>query len=145
MKTKRVLLICITIAVLMLAFAGCGSGGDTSGQNTDVQADPVEAEPEVVEQEVTEQIAEAANTEAGVDEFEGSWVGVDDASLFVNITKDGDQYKYEDNDGAYQAAFADGILKVTVAENDTADVYVDKDTGHLVLTYMDSIIEYARK
>lgn len=143
MKVKNVFLIFVIITVLMFAFAGCG-GRDSSDEATDAETTPVEPEPEVVEQEVSQKITEEADTETTEDVFTGKWVGMDDPLLFVNITKDGDKYLYEDNDGAYDAEFADGILKVTVAENDFANVYVDKNSGNLVLTYMDNIIEYKR-
>ena len=60
---------------------------------------------------------------------------------FVNITKD-DNYVYEDNDGKYDAEFADGVLK-TVAENDLP-LFTWIKTANLVLTYMDNIIEYKK-
>ena len=145
MKAKNAFLIFVVILAVVFAFTGCGSrNGDSSGETAVVDETPKEPEPEVVQQEVTQKIVEEADTKTTEDVFVGKWVGVDDPSLFVDITKDGDKYAYEDNDGTYEAVFADGILKVTVAENDFATVYVDKDSGNLVLTYMDNIIEYKK-
>lgn len=144
MKIKTILAVLVISLLTLLMLTGCSGGGgaDASGNTP---SEPVEAAPEVVEQDISEQITEAANTEATMDEFEGNWVGTDDEKLFVNITKDGDKYKYEDNDGTYEASLAEGILKVTVAENDFAEAYVDKETGNLVLTYMDSMVSYKKK
>ncbi len=147
MKIRTISTVLIISLLTLSLLAGCSGGSDTgnSGDADNTAAEPVAAAPEVVEQEISEQITESADTEVSTDAFEGSWVGVDDESLFVNITKEGDKYKYEDNDGAYEAALSDGILKVTVAEGDFAEVYVDKETGNLVLTYMDSMVSYMKK
>jgi hypothetical protein len=143
MKAKNALLIFVIILAVVFAFTGCGSRNDDSSEAI-ADETPKEPEPEVVQQEITQKIVEEADTKTTEDVFAGKWAGVDDPSLFVNITKDGDKYVYEDNDGKYDAEFADGVLKVTVAENDFATVYVDKDSGNLVLTYMDNIIEYKK-
>lgn len=145
MKLKNLIVIGIVCTVVLFAFTGCGSKSDEGTSGETAAQEQVEAVPETVVQNTAEQITESADVETTVDEFEGSWVGVDDATLFVNITKAGDQYEYEDNDGKYQASFSEGILKVVVAENDTADVYVDKESGNLVLVYMDSTIQYVKK
>lgn len=144
MKIKSISAVLIISLLTLLLLAGCGGNTD-NGTVGDTPSEPVEAVPEVVEQVLAEQITEAADTEVDTDDFVGDWTGTDDDTLFVTITKEGDKYKYEDNDGAYEAVLAEGILKVTVAEDDYADVYVDKETGNLVLTYMDSIISYTRK
>lgn len=144
MKIKTISSVLVIALLTLSMLTGCSGGGSADAAGN-TPSEPVEAVPEVVEQDLSNQITEAANTEVETDAFEGSWVGTDDESLFVNITKDGDKYKYEDNDGAYEAVLTDGILKVTVAENDFADVYVDKDTGNLVLTYMDNIVSYKQK
>jgi hypothetical protein len=147
MRIKAISTVLIFFLTALLLLSGCGGekADDGAGTAGEVQQEPAEPVPEVVEQDIAEQITEAADTEAEPDAFVGDWVGADDDSLFVKITKEGDKYTFEDNDGAYEAAMSDGILKVTVTEGEFADVYVDKETGNLVLTYMDSIISYARK
>lgn len=149
-RTISTLLAFFLLAVFLLA--GCGGSstgadntGSTGGVGETKAEEPSEPVPEVVEQVIAEQITEAADTEAEPDAFVGEWAGVDDESLFAKITKEGERYIYEDNDGAYEAVLSEGILKITVSEDDYADVYVDKETGNLVLTYMDSIITYTRK
>jgi len=146
MKMTKQILIGVMIAVLLFALAGCG-GSDSSGAK-DAGGEPAvaaDAVPETVEQNAASMVTDAADTQMTADEFVGNWINMDDAALFVNIAKEGDKYTYEDNDGSYEAAFADGILKVTVAENDFADVYIDKDSGNLVMVYHDSTLTYYKK
>lgn len=143
MKTKKVLPIFIAITVLLFVFAGCGGPKEPRGG----EAEYVPPVAETVEQNVAEQITETVDKAVGDEELLGSWVGAYDDTLVANISKNGDEYEFEDNDGKYKGTFVDGILKVAVSdqEGDTADVYINKENGNLVLVYMENIIEYARK
>lgn len=147
MKVKKLLVVGMLITVILLAFAGCGSSDEAAGdENIDSAVEstaPVEAE--TVEQAATEQIAEAADTKTKVEDMVGSWVDVNAADRFVNITSVGTTYSYEDNEGKLAATFEEGILKISVSDTDKADAYIDQATGHLMVVYQDNISEYAKK
>jgi hypothetical protein len=82
---------------------------------------------------------------ASVDSLIGSWVQVEDATLFANITKTETGYAYEDNDSKYTAAFLDGVLTVNVAEMSAARVYIDAKSGELVLEYQGGETKFKKK
>ena len=147
MKSRKVLFIGTLMVALLFVLSGCGSGGDTgdSSDQSAVAEESVAAVAETVEQAMTEQIAEAVDTKASVDELVGNWVDIVEADRFVNITKEGTEYQYEDNEGKLPASFENGVLKVKVSDTETADVYIDTDSRHLLLTYQDNISEYAKK
>lgn len=147
MKSRKVLFIGTLIVAFLFVLSGCGSGGN-EGDSSDQSAaaeESVAAQAETVEQVVTEQIAEAVDTQATVDELVGEWVDIVEADRFVKISKEGTEYQYEDNEGKLSATFDNGVLKVKVSDSETADVYIDTDSGHLLLSYQDNISEYAKK
>jgi hypothetical protein len=82
---------------------------------------------------------------ASVDSLIGSWVQVEDATLFANITKTETGYAYEDNDSKYTAAFLDGVLTVNVTEMSAARVYIDAKSGELVLEYQGGETKFKKK
>ncbi len=169
MKGKKFLVVGMLLAVMSLTLVGCGGGGSSANEGSLVQSiatsteSPTDAEAatgttatsgagteaattvQTVEQMASDQVAEEADTSKKVDDLLGSWVDVTDSSRFANIVKDGDNYTYEDNDGKYNASFKDGVLKVEVAANDFADVYIDSASGHLMLVYADNIVEFSQK
>jgi hypothetical protein len=168
MKGKKFLVVGMLLAVMSLALVGCGGSSSanegslvqsiaTSAGNsaaaeatagtTETSGAATEAATTVqtVEQMASAQVAEEADTSKKADDLVGNWVDVTDSTRFANIVKDGENYLYEDNDGKYSATFKDAVLKVEVAANDFADVYIDSASGHLVLVYGDNIAEFAKK
>lgn len=147
MKSLKLLVVGMLVAMMVLSLAGCGGGTDASGDSTAAVAPegtpPVEAE--TVVQAVTEQIAEAVDTGTKVDEIVGEWVDVNAPDRFAKITLDGTAYIYEDNEGKYPATFESGVLKLKVSDTDTADVYIDPASGHLMMVYLDNISEFNKK
>jgi hypothetical protein len=85
------------------------------------------------------------DTNADASDLTGSWTDVSDESRFVNITQDGGGYVYEDNEGKLPAEYKDGALEIKVSDADTAKVYIDKSTGHLMLVYQDNSSEFKKK
>lgn len=145
MRRKKVLIIFTVIMAFMFSLSGCG--GDT-GEATEegvAAEESVAAVAETVEQVVTEQIAEAVDTKSSVDDLVGSWIDIAAADRFVNITKEGAAYQYEDNEGKLPAEFLDGILKVKISDTETADVYIDTQSEHLLLVYQDNVSEFTKK
>lgn len=169
MKGKKFLVVGMLLAVMSLALVGCGGGGSSANEGSLVQSiatsteGPTGAEAtagsdatsgsateaattvQTVEQMASEQVSEEADTSKKVDDLLGNWVDITDSTRFANILKDGENYTYEDNDGKYAASFKDGVLKVEVAANDFADVYIDAASGHLMLVYADNVAEFSKK
>jgi hypothetical protein len=169
MKGKKFLVVGMLLAVMSLALVGCGGGGSSATEGSLVQSIATSTESsaaaeattgttatsgtateaattvQTVEQMASAQIAEEADTSMKADDLIGSWVDVTDSTRFANIVKDGENYTYEDNDGKYKASFKDAVLKVEVAANDFAEVYIDSASGHLMLVYQDNVSEFSKK
>jgi predicted small secreted protein/predicted small lipoprotein YifL len=154
MKFSKGFVFGIAAILLSISLAACGGGpadtADQSGtgpqdanqQTADQKASSQATAPEkvIVEQEIAE-----PDTAVEASNLVGSWVDVTSPDRFVNITQDGTDYQYEDNEGKLPAVFKDGILKVQVSDTETADVYIDTETGHLFTVYQDNIAEYTKK
>ena len=138
MKNRRFLAVCLLIFVLVMSFAACGSKS-----STDTSADAsttVAAQPGTVEN-----VIPTADPAALVDGLVASWQDINSADRFANITKVGDGYQYEDNDGKYMGTFASGKLVVKVSDTENADVFVDAKTGHMFLIYQGQPTEFSKK
>lgn len=151
MKSKKLLVVGMLVAVMLLALAGCGgssdqaSGDEATAVTEEAAAGTAPVEAETIQQAATEQIAEAVDTGTKVDALVGSWVDVNDSTRFVNIASDGAAYSYEDNEGKLPATFENGVLKIAVSDTDKADAYIDPATEHLMVVYQDNISEYSKK
>jgi cytoskeletal protein RodZ len=86
----------------------------------------------------------AVDTAASADDLIGTWKDANDDTQTAKITKTDSGYELEQSDGKYPATFANGVLKVKATDTDTADVYIDKQTGHLILSYQGGITEYVK-
>lgn len=143
MSSLKKLSILILVAAFVFVLVSCGDNSASTEQPI-VEEITVEAAP-VPETEV--QTVPAADTEVGSEIFIGSWKDIESEESFVNITKTDAEFTYEDNDGKYSATFQEGVLKVQVSdvEGDTADVYINSESGHLILSYQGSLSEYEKK
>lgn len=132
MKSSKILVVFILVFTLLAVSTACGNYN--TGSSGEQQA-------------TAEQLIPTAETSASVDGLIGSWTNISANDRFANITKTDTGYQYEDNDGKYPATFADGVLKVNVSDSDsdTADVYIDAKTGHMLTVYQGSISEYSLK
>lgn len=74
----------------------------------------------------------------------GTWIDPSKPERYVIISKTSDGYQYEDNEGPLPATFENGILKICVNGENTADAYVDSTTGSLLITYCENVTEYVR-
>ncbi len=145
MKTKKVLIICLAVLTLTFTFAACG-GGSSEPELIPTDEQSIQKQPETKpDKEVITQEPAVQDTNVDVSDLTGSWTDVSDESRFVNITQDGDEYVYEDNEGKLPAGYKDGALEIKISDSDTAKVYIDKSTGHLVLVYQDNMSEFKKK
>lgn len=138
MKSNKFLVVCILIFVLLTSLAACGSS--SSDSSTEVSTVAEAAQPGTAET-----VIPTADAAATVDGLIASWQDINSADRFANITKVGDAYQYEDNDGKYTGTFSAGKLVVTVSETETADVFVDSKTGHMFLIYQGTPTEFKKK
>lgn len=144
MKSQKIFAVLVLIFTLLAGMTACGDNNTaSSGQQADVQQS---TEQTVAPEAATiEQTLPAVDSKAGVDALIGSWKDISEADSFVTITKTEAGYQYEDNDGKYPATFENGVLKVKASDTDTADVYIDPETGHMFTAYQGGLLEYEKK
>lgn len=123
------------LAVLLAGtVAACGNGNinGTAGN--------------VTMQYTVEQTLPEADATAVADGLIGNWTNYDDPEQFAVITKTASAFQYEDNDGKYPAVFENGKLRIKISdtESDSADVYLDSQTGHMMMVYQDSVYEFEK-
>lgn len=143
MKNLKVVIVLISTFALIIGLSACGDNTASSGQQSDTQVTTVQETEK--QTEVVEQVMPSPDQKASADNLVGNWVGIDSPDFFVKITKTDAGYEYEDNEGKYTATFVDGVLKVQVGDNDTADVYINPETGHLLTSYQENTSEYSKK
>jgi hypothetical protein len=161
MKFIKAFVVLMVVCVFSVALTACG-GSDSADStaeysSTDWSASPSEslstAEAAVqaqTNQEATVEAAlPAADTEKANDEnLLGTWTDVNAPDRYVKISKTDTGYEYEDNEGKYPATLVDGVLKVQVSESDatdTADAYIENESGHLLSVYQDNQAEFMKK
>lgn len=149
MKSKKMFTIYLLIFALLTSLTACGGKTtDPSGQQASSQqtADQQEADQQATDlQAAAEQVVPAADPTASVNDLIGSWTDISSTDRFANITNADTEYQYEDNDGKYSATFKDGVLKVKVSDSETADVYLDEKTGHMLVVYQGEPAEFSKK
>lgn len=140
-KNLKYLVVFALALTLVLGLAACG-GGTASDSEAAAVENTAPAEPATVEEALPQ-----ADTGTKADELVGSWKDISDATLFANITKTDSTYQYEDNDGKYAATFENGKLKVQVSADaaDTAEAYINAETGHLLVLYQGGLSEFEKK
>jgi uncharacterized iron-regulated membrane protein len=164
MKRMKSIFLCLFTLSCIAVLAACGSkaaeltqGQQTTGQQVQEQGQDGQAAGQeataaqtdspaaTAEQEVVEQTLPSSDPNASIDSLLGKWVDISSADRFAEITKTDTGYLYKDNDGEYEASFAEGKLTVKVSEDAAADVHIDPATGHLLLIYDDNISEFSKK
>lgn len=144
MKGKGILALCLAALVSMLVFTACGS----NSSEPDVQSGTElsgERQADAIPEEVVAQVLAEPDTKADAADLAGNWIDVSDESRFVTITQNGKECIYEDNEGKLESTYLDGVLEVKISGTDTARVYLDKATDHLMLVYQDNVSEYRKK
>ncbi len=156
-KTSVVLILVFIFSAALTACGGSGSDSTAEYSSTDWSVSPSEslstAEAAVqaqTNQEATVEAAlPAADTEKASDaDLLGTWTDVNASDRYAKITKTDTGYQYEDNEGTYPATLVEGVLKVQLSESDatdTADVYIEAESGHLLSVYQDNQSEFAKK
>lgn len=156
MKHSRLV---VLLLALSLFFVLTACGGDSSPSVPKVSPADEQALAEKLAAEAQKVPEPAADTTDGagaptqvkeaaaLDKLVGDWVDVSNPDRFVKITKDGDAYKYQDNDGTYPGTAGDGFITVKISDDpdDTAKVFIDQSTGNLVTNYQGDIYEFTRK
>ena len=141
-KNLRYLVAIVLVVTLVSGLTACGGGGSSEKGTEVIAENTAPAEPDTVEESLPQ-----VDANSNADALLGSWKDIVDPSLFANITKTDTAYQYEDNDGTYTATFENGKLTVKVSEDgaDTAEVYVDADSGHLFVLYQGGLSEFEKK
>ncbi|HEX2947159.1 MAG TPA: hypothetical protein VHT96_14535 [Clostridia bacterium] len=160
MKFIKTSVVLMLVLVLTFAVTACGGGSSDSTaeySSTDWSASPSESlsadEAAVQAQTNQEATVEAAlpaadTAKASDTDLLGTWTDVNAPDRYATITKTDTGYQYEDNEGKYPATLVDGVLKVQVLESDptdTADVYIEAESGHLLSVYQDNQSEFVKK
>jgi hypothetical protein len=144
MKIKIILSVYLFVVMIFFTLAACSVvSTDAELHSLDKateQQDETKPEKAVVAQEFA-----SPDSDADSVDLTGSWADINDMSRFINITKSGEEYVYEDNEGKLQTAYKDGVLEVKVSDTDIAKVYLDKSTGHLLMVYQDNLSEFEKK
>ena len=136
---KAILILTLVLVVSVIGLTACGNSGANATDNSAEKA-TVEALPSTAQEDYL-----GLDPKASADGLIGNWVEVNESERFTNITKTETGYEYEDNEGKCSATFADGILKVKVSDSETAEVYIDKETGHLLAIYQGVTSEFSKK
>lgn len=152
MKSSKILVILILVFALPALITACGSNiTSSSGQQADAQqqSESVQSSIKTETEQVTveSEVIPIADPKASVDSLIGSWTDINSPDCFASITKTDTGYEYADNEGKYPATFKDGVLKVKVSDSDsdTADIYIDANTGHMLSDYQGNTSEYSKK
>ena len=147
MKSSKMLVVFFLVFTLLVGITACGSNETASSEEQEEVEQQTAVQEDTDLQAAVEQVMPTADSSASVDSLIGSWIDIDSNDRFANITKTDIGYQYEDNEGKYPATFEGGVLKVKVSnsEGDTADVYIDAETGHMLVFYQDSISEHRKK
>ena len=80
----------------------------------------------------------------GGDRLVGEWVDVEYPSRYAIVTKRGDAYTWEDNEGKYPAVYKDEMLKISTGFGEAVAFY-DEETGYMILQYMGLESKFKRK
>lgn len=130
------------VAALLFTFTACGGDASTSQEGT--ASNGQEAVATAQEPATVESALPKVDTGAAADSMLGEWKDTVDNTHFSKITKTDSGYQLEDNDGKYPATFKEGKLSVKVTESDTAEAYIDTNTGHLFILFQDGLTEFAK-
>lgn len=141
-KNLRIITVLALVLTLITGMTACGSSTASAGQTGDTQSAAQTAAPEAATVEMT---LPEADPKAGADAMLGNWKDISAAESFAIITRTDDGYQYEDNDGKYPAVFENGVLNVKATDTDTAKVYIDPKTGHLLTEYQGGLSEFEKK
>ena len=141
----------ITLVFLTLMFltilSSCSGSSSTLDQQNSASDQETGSTQTAQSESVTsaeQSTLSAVDTAASVDDLLGIWKGVNDDTQSAKVTKTDSGYQFEQNDEKYPATFSNGILKVKASDTDMADVYIDKQTGHLIVSYQGGITEYVK-
>jgi predicted small lipoprotein YifL len=87
----------------------------------------------------------APDPNSGIEDLLGTWVEINDTTRLATITKNGEDYQYEDNDSKYPAIFEDGLIGVKVSDTEVADVFYDAASGNLIMSFQGTETRFKRK
>lgn len=128
--------------VIVFSISACGGSSEGNQASSESQVQVAEETPFV--DDIPTPDVETVNP-ITVDTFIGEWQEGEAQDRLVTISKTDSGFEYKDNEGAYPATFAEGVLKLNVAENDYAKVFIDSKSGKIYLSYQDSLTELIKK
>lgn len=135
MKIARRVILLIFGVVFVISSAACGSVS-TSSDSSDLSGSS--------SQSASIQSLPTPDTTLKDDSVLGNWTDISDDTRYAKITKSDAGYQYQDPEGTYAATFKDGVLKVQVSTEETADVYFDAKSGNLVVVYQGSMTMFKK-
>jgi len=136
MKRINLLIVLVMMFVIVISLTACGSSESTS---SDVVVNTPTPAPETVEA-----VLPTARANESVNSLIGNWIGTSSTEV-AEITDVNGKLQYKDKDGTYPSKYKAGILTLTLPDKSTADVYIDKQTGHMMLKFGENIIEFKKK
>jgi hypothetical protein len=147
MKTKRMLVVFISLIFILVTFTACGGNSSSEQVSSDqqVSGNVTGSQSDTDAQAVANQDVPVPDPKVSADGLIGSGTDISSPDRFITIVKSGEEYQVEDNEGKYPGTFKDGVLSIQVTDLDKAEIFVDPKSGHLFSFFQYNQTEYKKK